>query len=199
MYDASKRLLIKEKIKSLVKEIALSRARTSVGDEVEIEEDFTSLEVGQVLKNHMALIMIHGCAFRITLKLHFSLSQIQQICHHYYGLSSSGEVTEHQTIDFVKELSNMIGGAVAVVLDDVGIDTGISLPLCMSGFYEVFSDYRELDTPYVKFNDIWKLHTEVVQIYGTAQIEIRDEELAEKLLYMDNPSETDDEGGIDFL
>ncbi|ARU57882.1 hypothetical protein OLMES_3862 [Oleiphilus messinensis] len=193
--------LIKQKISDLVRHAAEERIRLHTQlDEFRIVDDDRGFVPGQVLGNQMALILVSGDAIRITLKLHFSLSEIKPLIYAIYGLDSPNDVRDEQAIDFGKELCNLIAGYVVQMLEENGLPVGISLPLCTRGFYEIFADYRPLQKPIIKYCDLWRLQYGETSIYGTAMVEVLNPALLEPLLsYETGSDDSDDSGEFDFL
>jgi len=102
------------------------------------------------------------------------------------------------TLDFVKELCNLTAGYLVQIFEDNDLHIGISLPLCTRGFYEIFSDYQSSSYPIIKYNDLWSLEYEDINIFGSVIIEILDTPPLEKILDYEFNDEDDDEE-MDFL
>lgn len=193
--------LLKDKIKSLVRHAAEDRVRKHTA-----ENEFKLIDVddriaGQVLGNWMSLILITGSSLKITLKLHFSHKDIKKLILPIYRKKSVDEISDQQSMDFVKELCNLSAGFIEQTFEHNNISLGISLPLGTRGFYEVFSDYKPADYPIVKYHDLWCLNYQDISILGTAMFEISDAKALENFLNYDDQSqeEDDDEGEFDFL
>lgn len=201
--DQSKPInLIIKNTNKLIRHAAEDRVRTHARESdfnlVDLEDTF---KAGQVLSNKMSLILISGEAIRITLKLQFSHSKVKNIAFPIYGKDSAAEISDAQSMDYMKELSNVIAGYVVQLFEKAGIQLGISLPLGTRGFYEIFADYRDADSPVIKYNDLWCLEFGDTKIYGTVLTEILDINTLEKVDLDETSYDGDDEddGEFDFL
>lgn len=196
-------VLIKEKIRALVRHAAQSRAcvhtRQSEFVLTGIEDQY---QTGQILGNWMSLILITGDAIKITLKLHFSHQDIKKIVYPIYGAESPAMISDQQSMDFVKELSNLTAGYLEQIFEETGISLGISLPLGTRGFYEIFADYTPSSSPILKFSDLWCIKHSDIKISGSVMIEISDVNAVTNILSYEEGAETeedDEEGEFDFL
>jgi hypothetical protein len=193
--------LLKDKITSLVRHAAEDRIRKHTG-----QSEFTVVDVedhipGQVLGNWMSLILITGSSLKITLKLHFSHKDIKPLVYPVYRKASAADISDQQSMDFVKELCNLIAGFIEQTFEHHDISLGISLPLGTRGFYELFSEYSPSDYPIIKYHDIWRLSLDDLSIFGTVQFEISDPNALENISSYDHNTqdEDEDEGEFDFL
>lgn len=193
--------LLKDKIKSLVRHAVEDRVRKHTG-----QNEFTVIDVddrtpGQVLGNWMSLILITGSALKITVKLHFSHKDIKPLIYSIYQKASASEISDQQSMDFVKELCNLTAGYIEQVFESNDISLGISLPLGTRGFYELFSDYTPSNYPIIKDHDLWCLSFGDLSIFGTAMFEISDANALENVSSFDQETQEEDadEGEFDFL
>ena len=195
--------LISDKIKTLIRFAAQDRFRTHSRIEGFNLVDVKHLKTGQVLGNWMSLILVTGNALKITQKLHFSHKDIKTLIHPIYRKDSASQISDQQSMDFVKELSNLTAGYLAQVFEDCDVPLGISLPLGTRGFYEVFADYTPSTHPLIKCDDLWCLEHDGIQIYGSVIIEITDITALKKILSYepdtDDVQDEEDDGDFDFL
>ncbi|MCW8932974.1 MAG: hypothetical protein OQL19_22375 [Gammaproteobacteria bacterium] len=202
MNNDEKVILIQKKIVDFIRHAALERVRLhSRLDNFTLVDKNADCQAGQILGNWMSLILVSGDSLRITLKLHFCHTDIKQIAYPIYGKQSPEELSDQQTLDFVKELCNLTAGYLVQIFEDNNLHIGISLPLCTRGFYEIFSDYKSSSYPIIKYNDIWSLEYEDINIMGSVIIEILDTPPLEPILTYEIPEDEDDDDDeeMDFL
>lgn len=191
---------LKDKIRSLVRHAAEDRVRKhsdqAAFNLVEIEQT----KIGQVLGNWMSLILITGSPLKITLKLHFSHKQIKKLISPLYRTESPEQISDQQSMDFIKELCNLTAGFIEQAFEQHDIPLGISLPLGTRGFYEIFADYTPANEPILKYNDLWCLEYQDINIAGSVMIEVSDISAIEHFMsYEIGADEDSDEGEFDFL
>jgi CheY-specific phosphatase CheX len=199
--DHSERIAqVAESTNKLIRHAAIDRVRTHTRENQfmlqEVEDKF---KAGQVLANWMSLILISGEAIRITLKLQFSHKKIKNIIYPIYSKASPSEITDAQSMDYMKELGNLIAGYSVQMLEKMGIPLGISLPLGTRGFYEIFADYTDAEYPVIKYSDLWCIEYGETTIYGTVLTEVLDINTLEKVAFDETSNDDDDEGEFDFL
>lgn len=199
--DQSKPInLIAESTNKLIRHAAIDRVRTHTRENEFILLDLDdTYQAGQVLANNMSLILISGEAIRITLKLQFSHGKIKNIVYPIYGKDSPSEISNEQSMDYMKELGNLIAGYVVQMFEKTEIPLGISLPLGTKGFYEIFADYTDADYPVIKYSDLWCLEHGNTKIFGTVLTEVLDINTLEKVAFDETSHDDDDEGEFDFL
>lgn len=195
--------LIKAKIQSLVRHAAQDRVRIHSRQDDFILVDVDDCKTGQVLGNWMSLIMITGAALKITLKLHFSHKDIKKLVFPIYAAEAAEAISDQQSMDFVKELSNLTAGYLEQVFQNCDISLGISLPLGTRGFYEVFADYTPSSHPLIKYDDLWCLEYGEIKLFGSVMFEISDINALTSISTYEIDSteddENDDDGEFDFL
>tara|TARA_R110002072_G_scaffold2280_1_gene18804 strand:+ start:9815 stop:10432 length:618 start_codon:yes stop_codon:yes gene_type:complete len=191
---------LKEKIKLLVRHAAEDRVRKH-SDQANFKlVDVDCYKTGQVLGNWMSLILISGSSLKITLKLHFSHKNIKKLIVPLYRTESPADISDQQSMDFIKELCNLTAGYIEQAFEQKDISLGISLPLGTRGFYEVFADYTPSTSPILKYDDIWSLKLEDMEILGTVMIEVSDTPALDNFVSYDIAEDEDsDEGDFDFL
>lgn len=191
---------LKDKIKHLIRYAAEDRVRKHSGQANFNLVDITNHKPGQVLGNWMSLILITGTPLKITLKLHFSHRNIKQLIFPLYHAGSPEEISDQQSMDFIKELCNLTAGYIEQSFEQNDIPLGISLPLGTRGFYEIFADYSSSTSPVLKYDDLWSLKFENMEILGTVMVEVSDINALENIAdYKVDDDEDSDEGEFDFL
>ena len=192
--------VIKDKLTELVRQAAETRCRAHTRQEEftlsSVEEEY---QVGQVLGNWMSLILVTGEALKITLKFHFSHKDIKQLIYPIYGEESAAGISDQQSMDFVKELSNLTAGFLEQTFESMDLSLGISLPLGTRGYYELFSDYSPASSPIIKYSDLWRLQYGDVSILGSVMFEVSNSGALNELVAYDIESADEDDGEFDFL
>jgi CheY-specific phosphatase CheX len=167
--------LLKEKLGELVRYASQSRlAIHTDAEEVEVKPMDVAFRPGRILASDMVFILISGEAIRLTFKVHFNIRTARLLAWKIFGGDSSINISEKQARDYFKEYGNLVAGSVVTLFGKLGIELGISLPLCTRGFYEVFSDYSEKHNPVVTYSDFWMLGVSDHEIHCSAQFEILD-------------------------
>ena len=193
---------IKDKLKDIIRQAAESRTRVHARDDnftlVEVPE---KIRIGQIQGNWMSLILITGEPLKVTIKLHFSHKDIKSLIHPFYGAETASEISDKQSMDFVKELSNLTAGYLEQAFAEMSVPLGISLPLATRGYYEIFSDYNPSDHPIIKLSDLWCIEHDSVKIIGSVLIEITSTDALKNLLSYEyaTTEDEDDDGEFDFL
>ena len=91
-----------------------------------------------VLGEKMGIILLAAENLRIVLKSHFDCPCVESLVKKRF--ENYKKVTKlPSSEDFIKELLNQTTGKVKTILSSVQINAGISLPIVISGFDEVFS------------------------------------------------------------
>ena len=193
--------LIKEKLRAVVRAASVSRLNIHTGSKqietAELEPPFCP---GRILGNKLVFILISGDALRLTFKIHFNTGTAKQLAYRIFGGPSFAGISEKQAIDYFKEYGNLVAGRIVTELAKPGIDLGISLPLCTRGFYEVFSDYEEKQSPVIAYSDFWKLKIDSHDIFCSAQFEIMNTALLDRLPeHETDDTEEEDAQEIEFL
>ena len=163
------------------------------GTEVKLSEP-QDLHLGQVLKRYMTMVILNGADLRIVIKVHFDLEQIRG--YRQLRKVAENDLADKKLIDFMKELSNQIGGRVCRAFDTHGTPVGMSVPLCTRGIYEIYADYAPKAGAVDKFGDFWRLDGAFESIYCSCYVE-----LLAKRDYSGVTCSNDDgqEGELDFL
>lgn len=192
---------IKDKLKKVVRHASISRLKIHADSpEIEIKELDSGFQPGRILSSNMVFILVSGDAVRLTFKVHFNTRTAKKLAFRIFGGSTPADISERQAIDYFKEYGNLVAGNVVTLLAKIDVELGISLPLCTRGFYEVFSDYTEKQSPVIAYSDFWELKVDGHDIFCSAQFEIMDKKALEKLADHEiAEEEEEDDGEIDFL
>ena len=192
--------LIQEKIKELIRQASLEKIQSYAQiPDFQLQEYDVPLRPGQVLAHRLALVFISGKPIRITFKVHFNHKDTREIAFRLYGVSSLDRVTEKHVIDFIKEYCNLSGGYLKKLFENIRLGLGMSLPLCMRGFDEVYSDYGEVAAPLIRFSDIWKLTYHHSSITCTSLVEILDLNALKDVTSIELVENSEDSEEIEFL
>ncbi len=101
----------------------------------------------------MSLILVSGSAVRVILKVHFDTDTGRSILANKLKKKLE-DIDDRMSMDHMREMCNLMAGALKAAFNNAGIITGISIPLVTSGFDEaVFSD--KIDPR--KIHDVWKI------------------------------------------
>jgi hypothetical protein len=87
-------------------------------------------------QNWMAIILISNSDFRLTVKIYCKESDVLDLGKQAF--SNLEDRSQLSISDFVKELANLLGGAVKRSLESAGITSGLSLPLLVHAFDDLF-------------------------------------------------------------
>lgn len=97
------------------------------------------------LMNWMAMILVANADFRIAVKIHYHDTDLINLAQSVLALdeisaTSSKNVSSSSCIqDFAKEFANLLGGTIKRSLDHSRLNNGLSLPLLVRGFDDLFS------------------------------------------------------------
>jgi len=85
----------------------------------------------------MSLILISGKDIRVTFKTNYYQATIKKIMAKKFNKPIE-QITTDQTKDFVREFCNLVAGTTKTIFEQVGSKVGISLPLVLRGFDNLF-------------------------------------------------------------
>ena len=180
------------KLKELVRQVSITRFKqSSQNDEYNLLEVPKSSEK-TVFDHWMSLILISGKSLRITFKTHFNIKTCRKIASPIYG-KKPDDIAVRQAQDFVKEYGNLAAGFLKKIFEEQDVDVGISLPLVIRGFDEVFFDKTQDDA---KLEDCWRLDNGSTSLVCTSLLEVYQPEVIQEL---DFTIEEEEEEEIDFL
>ena len=191
---------IRDKVAEFVRHSAFLRLKNQADcPDVDVRTLADDFVPGRILANNMAFILISGDSVRITFKVHFNLATAKNLAFRVFGGESAEDIPVRQAFDYVKEYCNLVAGNVVSLFENVGVDLGISLPLCTRGFYEVFSDYAENDYPVVTYSRFWRLQANENVIFCSARFELLNRKSLTNLIGFEIPEETIGDSEIEFL
>lgn len=87
-------------------------------------------------QNWMSIILVSNSDFRLTIKVYCKESDILDMGRRaFLGIEDK---SEKAISDFVKELANLLGGTLKRALETSGVVSGLSLPLLVRAFDDLF-------------------------------------------------------------
>jgi hypothetical protein len=182
-------------MRELLRNVSLVQARQYFdGETITLDAEPQDLHLGQVLTRYIAMVLLTSAELRIVFKVHFNPEQIRA-----YQLGKGNDedtLTDRHLVDFMKELSNQMGGRVCRVFDAHQIAMGMSIPLCTRGIYEIYADYRPKTGAITKFGDFWRLEGPFSSIYCSCYVELISKDDFSHVKHTDEQSQ---EGELDFL
>lgn len=182
-------------LRALLREASAVQARQYFDDSpVALIASPPEHRLGQVLTRYIATVLLTCDELRIVLKVHFNPEQIRTY-RESKGYSGN-DLSDKQLIDFMKELSNQMGGRVCRIFDAHHIAMGMSIPLCTRGIYEIYADYQTKSGAITKFGDFWRLDGPFAFLYCSCYVEVTSSADFTAIQYTDEQSQ---EGELDFL
>ena len=142
-------------------------------------------------QERMLLILVSGKALRITFKVHFNIKSTKKMASPIYGKSPE-KIEIRQAKDFIKEFCNLSAGYIKKIFEDQSLDVGISLPLVIRGFDEVFFE-RQIKKTIIE--DSFRIENSGIGVVCTNIVEIFNQNLLDGIDI--NVEEEEEE--IDFL
>jgi CheY-specific phosphatase CheX len=142
-----------------------------------------------VLAHWISLILISGKQVRITFRIHFHTAAASELASGAFS-APTAQISSEQAHDFAKEFCNFCAGRIKHLLSANGYDVGISLPLTMRGFDQVF---EEPSGEKYALEDRWMIVGDRETVYCSALIES-----ANSLSITKFPN-LDDTGEVSFL
>lgn len=164
------------------------------GQDVDVIPSPPDHKLGQVLSRYIAMVLLTSNELRIVFKVHFNPEQIRT--YRQSRGASADDLSDKQLIDFMKELSNQMGGRVCRIFDAHQIAIGMSVPLCTRGIYEIYADYQSKTGAITKFGDFWQLNGPFDTIYCSCFVELMTKDDFSNIKAADEVAE---EGELDFL
>jgi hypothetical protein len=184
-----------DNLRQLLRDVSVIQVQQYLnGQDVYLDEPPGERKLGQVLTRYIAMVLLTCDELRIVFKLHFDPEQVQS-----YLKTKKGDqdvLTDVQIIDFMKELSNQMGGRVCRVFDAHQKLMGMSIPMCTRGIYEIYADYRTKVGAVAKFGDFWRLSGPLQSLYCSCYVELLSKEDFSDVKALDEVAE---EGELDFL
>ncbi len=161
---------------------------------VTVAQPEADLQLGQVLRRYMSLVILNSRDLRIVLKLHFDLDDMQ--AYRQSRGATGHDLEPKQVIDYLKELSNQVGGRVCRAFDAQQLPMGMSVPLCTRGIYEIYADYNAKAGAVVKGGEMWRLSGGFGTLYCSCYCELPAGADYSAVTCEDNDADT---GELDFL
>ncbi|MBG08136.1 MAG: hypothetical protein CME68_05220 [Halobacteriovoraceae bacterium] len=172
------------KMKDLVRNVSIDRFRRAAQNDSYILLETSKLK-RDVYDHWMALILVSGKALRMTLKVHFNIKSSKKMASPIYGKTPE-KLEVRQAKDFIKEFCNLSAGSIKKIFEDQSVDVGISLPLVIRGFDEVFFERQNKnsiieDKFRIENGGVGVLCTNIVEVFnqsllGDVDINIEEEE-----------------------
>ena len=178
------------RMRDLVRNVSIDRFRRAAQNENFILLESSKVE-RQVYDHWMALILVSGKALRVTLKVHFNIKSSKKMASPIYGKSPE-KLEVRQAKDFIKEFCNLSAGYIKKIFEDQSVDVGISLPLVIRGFDEVFFEKQQKESI---LEDKFRIETNGIGVLCTNIIEVFNQDVLNKIDI--NIEEEEEE--IDFL
>ncbi len=202
---------LKQVIGRTLRQIAAFQLAQYINSEWPQVIELSDYKAGQVLANEMILITVSSSSLKMLFKLHFNplqakshfatrIAQSQsttQSEHHHNDVEKNAPLC-HRDIDFMKELSNRICGCFSRKIAEINIELGLSIPLCTKGYYEIYSEYHNPGSTFIRFNDCWKLKDMFGELYCSYTFEVTDDAIIQPLFTLTNDLPSN-HGQIEFL
>ena len=173
-----------KRMKDLVRNVSIDRFRRAAQNDSYILLETSKLK-RDVYDHWMALILVSGKALRMTLKVHFNIKSSKKMASPIYGKTPE-KLEVRQAKDFIKEFCNLSAGSIKKIFEDQSVDVGISLPLVIRGFDEVFFERQNKnsiieDKFRIENGGVGVLCTNIVEVFnqsllGDVDINIEEEE-----------------------
>ena len=191
---------ISDVIGDIFRGATLAQVRQFSGCEtLDLAEMAGDFELGRVLSRQMILIVISGPEMRVLFKIHFNNSEGAKLRQLKFQNHTTDEsVIAANTLDYMKELTNQVCGRICRIFQRNNLVLGMSIPLSMHGFYELYTDYTPSDGLLKKFGKAWRIEGDFGVLACTAYVELMESVAVSSLEYIDEePSNDDDE--LEFL
>jgi len=186
---------IEIKVKELVRFVTLQGIKEHTQNEDIIINEVAGVDHHQMLAPWMGLILISGPSIRITMKCHYLSENGKFFAQKSLGKKIS-EISFSQVQDYIKEYCNLCAGKIKKIFADNNLDIGISLPLAVRGFDELFFYDKNTRNAPGYCQDYWSLITEDKFLLLSSIIEIYNEDDMNKINIDFNTASS---GEIDFL
>lgn len=176
---------------SCVKRVALARFQT-----ISQKDSFLHLDAkpeGPYLGYWLGLILVSGPGCRIVFKCFFSAEDVKKVAANVYAKKPE-DIPLRQSHDFIREFCNLTAGGLVKLFGNQGVSLGISLPIIIRGFDDIF--YDAVSDSIQSYEDIWSVSDGDSSFVFGALVEIIDPEVFSNVNF-NMPDETSDE--VDFL
>ncbi|MFZ3230788.1 MAG: hypothetical protein WA160_11330 [Pseudobdellovibrio sp.] len=150
-------------------------------------------EVEQILfYSRMSLILVANADFRLLIKVHCNECDVKSLA------KEALQFVEHDLQsglgDFIKELTNLLGGALKRSLEASQIEIGLSLPLLIRGFDELFSEKKASSE-----SSYFSLGSSGQKIIVHVQLDFLNEKARQILANVNFSADANSAGGFEFL
>lgn len=176
---------------SCVKRVALSRFHS-----ISQRESFAQLDVrpeGPYLGYWLGLILVSGPGCRIVFKCFFSAEDVRKVAANVYAKRPE-DISLRQSHDFVREFCNLTAGGLVKLFGNQGVSLGISLPIIIRGFDDIF--YDAVSDSIRSYEDVWSVSDGSSSFVFGALVEIIDPNIFNNVNF-NMPDETSNE--VDFF
>ena len=134
----------------------------------------------KVLSNWMTFIFLNNPNFSLYFKLYYNHTDLRKIIQQVFKNNKKTNDINFMS-DYMKELSNTLGGRINEVLRDIGIDLIMSSPFIASGFDDLFLDK---DKKEFGFKNIWKIKDNKYSFFFSIELKSSEPEDINKLKLM---------------
>jgi len=134
----------------------------------------------KVLSNWMTFIFLNNPNFSLYFKLYYNHTDLRKIIQQVFKDNKKANDINFMS-DYMKELSNTLGGRINEVLRDIGIDLIMSTPFIASGFDDLFLDK---DKKEFGFKNIWKIKDNKYSFFFSIELKSSEPEDINKLKLM---------------
>lgn len=148
--------IVSQKLQKLVRFASLERMK-SVAHRVDIASEELEFVPNRltVFAHWMAFILIAGEGGKIAFKTHYSSTDIQGLVAKAIN-KDRDKISSQLISDFMREYCNLVGGVIKAKLAQVGIHTGLSIPIVTRGFDEIWRMDRDVSNDIISV-DAWRL------------------------------------------
>lgn len=148
--------IVSENLQKLVRFASLERMKTVAHRQDIISEELPYAANRLTVHAHwMAFILLAGEGGKITFKAHYSSSDIQGLVARALN-KDIDKINADLIGDFMREYCNLTAGVIKAKLADVGIHTGLSIPIVTRGFDEIWRMDRDVSNEIISI-DAWHL------------------------------------------
>ncbi len=149
-----------------------------------------------IFGHEMTMIFLSSAPIGVIFKAHFSPVEIAPCVADFTGKKVNG-VAYGDTVDFMKEFCNLTIGNFKIILEQLNVFAGVSLPVNTRGFDEIFFPVANGVN---RFQQHWRLRSGSVNVICSAALQVLDESSFLALDFSSIAAEGDDgDGSVEFL
>lgn len=187
-----------ESLRVLVRDASKSRFQHLRSDAAHIVE-LTSDEAYSPVADHwMAVILLASNKFKLLFKIHFDTTKAARVGEKKsHERSVAYQETNLRDFDQLKEYCNLVGGAIKQALGEEHSSAGLSLPLALRGFDELFFRDRVISSKGTRFHDAWRVESQGFTITCSSDIRVMAWDAFTTVNY--EVTQASDEGDMEFL